>query len=649
MKKIYQFLMLSVLLVILCAFCYEKARSYYAVDEIKVLDGEGFFFLLDNNLIQEEIYCFYNNADGNYYLFLPSFADLRDVKVVYQGALDCFFQKDGTELFLESGDDIRELALDQSYHFCFKERDGQTIEEGNLIVMRSSKLPALFIETESGTMESVDADKSYKEPGIFTLHNENGNIECRDTLDHITGRGNSTWNTDKKSYGVKLKNGADLFGMGYADKWILLSNVQDDAYIRNKITYDMAIAAGMEGATQSRYIDLYLNHRYHGMYQLCEKVEIGTNRIRANDLEAENKYLNEDYDIAEPFGDETRKGVALGNTPGNITGGYLLERDIWSKYRMEKSGFKTSVLGDSYTIKSPEGATESQVDYILTLFNEAEKAILDKEGINPDTGRSYLEYIDLKSFAQKYIIEELSRNNGGGSSSSFFYKPNDEISTRIFCGPVWDYDKAYGILKNYNSNTRDLGYLTLRVETTQLFKELYKHREFRQMVYECYRDFFSGYIEKIYEDKIDRYIEKIKDSANMDGKRWQSQIESLCASLGSADTLNERAEYIKVFLKERKRFLDMVWNEGIKESNVKICNVTFLAEDFYRNTTLGVVKGERLEAIPDGSVDSGSQGHPELVFLGWYDKDTRELFDITKPIERDMVLSGKWEVQHEQP
>ena len=204
--------------------------------------------------------------------------------------------------------------------------------------MRSERLPALFLETDSGSMEQLNADKNFAEKGRIVLFDADGNIVCADRLDRISGRGNSTWAYPKKSYGIRLKNRADLFDMGSADRWILLSNADDRAYIRNKITYDMAVAAGMPGAPESRYIDLYVNHRYHGMYQLCEKVEIDPERVPITDLEVENKKLNRDIESCGRFVTDRKKGVVLSAEPRDLTGGYLLERDVVEKFNEEISG-----------------------------------------------------------------------------------------------------------------------------------------------------------------------------------------------------------------------------------------------------------------------------------------------------------------------
>lgn len=94
----------------------------------------------------------------------------------------------------------------------------------------------------------------------------------------------------------------------------------------------------------------------------------------------------------------------------DLTGGYLLERDVSDKYNEEVSGFETTLLGDQYTIKSPKYASRAEVDYISGLMNAMEKAVTQTDGVNPDTGLSYPAYLDLESYARKYIVEELSKN-----------------------------------------------------------------------------------------------------------------------------------------------------------------------------------------------------------------------------------------------
>lgn len=614
----------GILLIILIAVTVVWERTSY---ERGQRDGdcmESLCFLIDNTTPEQKIRCFAEEAEQTLYLFLPSYANAGDVKISFVGAEQAVFVRGEEEISLKSGGNIGALTHNEPYELCFYDGEGNPIAKRAMVVMHSANLPAVFLETESGSMERLDADKEYEEAGKIIMFDASGKMVCADKLDHISGRGNSTWAYPKKSYGIKLKNKADLFGMGSAEKWILLSNVEDRSYLRNKITYEMAIAAGMEGSPESQYIDLYINNRYHGMYQLCEKIEIDPQRLPLADLGDRNKRLNKGIETYKRFAAEDKKGVELAVEPRQLSGGYLLERDVMDKYSREISGFETTLLGDPYTVKDPKYASQAEVDYISGLVNEMEQAVTAEDGVNPHTGKSYLDYIDLESYARKYIVEELTKNKGGGATSSFFYKPEDEVSTKLFAGPVWDYDKAYGRVLGIDGTTRDLCYLTQRGESSPLFWYLYTHPEFRRMVSECYQAFFTDYFQVIQEQKIDEYVSEIYVAADMDRVRWK-EIYGEVNYTGEVWTIRD-------FLTARKTFLDEIWIEG-KE----LCTVHFLAEEYGQEMYVSVIKGETIESLP-----IGEPGDRELdrVFDGWYDADGR-FYDGTEPILEDMTLYGK--------
>ena len=140
--------------------------------------------------------------------------------------------------------------------------------------------------------------------------------------------------------------------------------------------------------------------------------------------------------------------------------------------RLRKSHHQNT---EKFVLKNPIHASVEEIEYISSYMQEIEDAIMATDGINPTTGKHYSEYIDIDSWADKYIVEEISRNNGGGATSSYFYKPSDSVSKKVYGGPVWDYDKAYGNFHSYNQNTRDLGYLTLHLSFTNWFYYLYQH------------------------------------------------------------------------------------------------------------------------------------------------------------------------------
>ena len=615
-------ILLLILLLVLSAGFIFKTEQYLTGEENCIL---SLAFVVKKGAAKETIIPFYSESEDRYYLFLPSYSDMADVSIYFEGADRVVFEDEGQSFELRKNMKISELQFNKVYQTVFR-KGLETEAEIQFVMMQSANLPALFITTRSGSMENVDADKTFSEAGNYVLMDADGTLVYADDLTHITGRGNSTWNYPKKSYSIKLDDPVDMLGMGSARSWILLSNVEDNTYLRNKITYDMAVDAGMAGAPESRYIDLYINHEYNGMYLLCEKIEPGDTRIPMTDLGLENEKLNKGMEFAEPAYTELSKGVHLGSNPKDISGGYIVERDEYSKYISEISGFQSSLLGDLYVVKSPEYASAEEVAYISGLFADMEEAVVSENGINNSTGESYLRYIDLKSFAQKYMIEEICKNNGGGATSSYFYKPEDTISTQIFAGPVWDYDKAYGAVDGINSSTGDLCYLTQRNEGTTLFWYLNQHPEFREAVYDCYEDFFANYITDILDEKIEENISRMRCSADMDGVRWQEIY-------GDTMPYEQRVSVITNFLTERKEFLDRVWSQG-----EEVCTVHFVAPEFYRDTYMSVIKGESLTAIPMQETGQEISGR---IFDGWYTEDGEE-FDMNQPIYEDVTVYANY-------
>ncbi|MDE5937921.1 MAG: CotH kinase family protein [Lachnospiraceae bacterium] len=600
-------------------------------DEYNRVQREGNYmenlrFVLGNSASEQTIACFTEQEGRTSYLFLPSYARPDAVKISFAGAESVVFAGESGEIALKNGGSISELHYGEDYELYFCDRKGERLAQHKIVVMHSAGLPAVFLETDSGSVKQINADKNYAEKGRIVLFDADGSVVCADRLERISGRGNSTWAYSKKSYGIRLKNRADLFDMGSADKWILLSNVEDRSYLRNKITYDMGVAAGMEGSPESRYVDLYVNHRYHGMYQLCEKVEIDPERLPIADLEAANKSLNRDIESCGRFENERQKGVALLAEPRDLTGGYLLERDVVEKFREEISGFYTETLKELYTVKEPAYASAAQVDYISGLVNGMERAVSAEDGVDPENGMHYTDYIDLRSFAQKYIVEELCKNNGAGATSSFFYKPDDSVSKKLFAGPVWDYDKAYANLTGINESTKDLCYMMQRgTDPTTLFWHLNRHEEFRQMVSACYGEFFADYIQTIQDEKIDGYVSEISASKDMDLIRWKEIY-------GESVDYEGEVQRIRDFLSARKPFLDEVWTK-----QREVCTVGFFSEEGGITNYMGVIKGERLERLPGEA--PGTQDE-DRIFDGWYTEDG-VLFDGTEPVEENITVYAR--------
>lgn len=520
------------------------------------------------NMQDDAIHWWYSSKSRKYYLFLPAGADLSRMRIWFKSTAESI---DAGGKIIVSGDPADFL----------KPGTEITVDAGNsytLSVMQSAKVPAMFISTESGSLNKIHSSKDYKETGKMVLLSPDGTLLYQGPLDQIKGRGNSTFVYPKKPYQIKLKEAADLCDMGKARTWILLANYEDNSLLRNKIAFAMAQAAGMDYTSRSQAVDLYINNNYLGSYLLCEKVEIGDTRVDITDLEKATEEVNEKpLEEFRSYGRDKQlagrsKGFQIPNNPEDITGGYLLELEKPHRYTPEVSGFKTR-KGLPVVIKEPEHVSEAQAGYISSIIQTFESAIFSEDGTDAKSGKHYTELVDMDSLVKKYIMEEISKNFDGNRTSFFLYKPTDDESKKLFIGPVWDYDIAFGNFENERAKSLKLpnGFITNadRGMSYYWFPELYEHEDFYEQVVKIYRANFAPAIRILLGlDKdpagellsLDEYAAGMEASAAMNFSRWQV-FNASNRTIKTGKDYKENIAYLKNFLSGRMAFLDENWVE----------------------------------------------------------------------------------------
>ena len=224
---------------------------------------------------------YYYSKDNSYYIFSPQTYDKSALRLWFDASdtVTC----GGAELVSGEVTDI--FASGQATLNCGENSYVVKVLDGG-------DVGSVQITTESGTLDNVHADKSYKEPGNILVSGGDGTVMYDGALDYIKGRGNSTWNGAKKPYNIKLAKKADLFGMGKAKKWCLLANAGDATFMRNLLCYKFAKDIGVDTTSDVVPVNFYANGNYMGAYVITEKVEIGENRVNIRDLEGdtENAY-----------------------------------------------------------------------------------------------------------------------------------------------------------------------------------------------------------------------------------------------------------------------------------------------------------------------------------------------------------------------
>ncbi len=225
----------------------------------------------------------WEKSNGQKYLFLPAYMEGETLEIRYDG-LDsvCLGEMD-----LPSGAQTDAVAEGTALNLV---REGQT---ESLLVMQSANLPAVHLETESGSLSYIHEKKGNKEKGHVLIVTADGAVNYQGKADSIKGHGNATFVYDKKSYQVKLDKKAPLLGMDEGKSYVLLANQHENSLLRNRITLELAQAVGLPYTSECRSVDLYVNGEYRGSYLLCDKVTISSGSVDVIESKDEIELLNE--------------------------------------------------------------------------------------------------------------------------------------------------------------------------------------------------------------------------------------------------------------------------------------------------------------------------------------------------------------------
>ena len=288
----------------------------------------------------------------------------------------------------------------------------------------NSSLPIVKVTTSLGINETEPVKGQ-----IGIINNGNGDNNLFDAANEYEGnvaikfRGQSSLWFPKKNFSIEMQDalGNDLdtsfLDFPTEEDWVLHGPFSDKSLMRNVLTMDLARKMG-QYASRTEYVDFYINGNYQGIYVLMEKIKRDKDRVDVAKLR--------EIDIA---GDE-------------VTGGYIFKidkdaADWFSGY----AGSKGDLLEYQLVYPDVDKVQPAQFTYIKSFVDSFERAMKSPNLIYG--GQSFEEYIDLNSFAEAHLLNELGRNVDGYRLSSYFHKQKDSDGGKILAGPVWDFNLAF--------------------------------------------------------------------------------------------------------------------------------------------------------------------------------------------------------------
>ena len=323
------------------------------------------------------------------------------------------------------------------------------IQYYTIFVHSYTGLPLMFIATDG--YKEVTSKDIYL-PATMHLREDVRTRAAGDVIEtrvNIKGRGNSSWKFAKKPFRLKFDEKISLLDMHKDKSWVLIPNYNDKSMLRNSLAFYMSSISNLDYTPESHFVELIFNNKHWGTYQLCEKVKISNHRVAVGD------------------------------------DGFLLEIDSRATSEADSRYFAVSHLENVVNIKDPEVAyNDANYRYAKDFVVQADKVLFSSNFTDPKTG--WQAYMDMDSFVDWYLIQEIAKNLDGSFDSSCYM--HLARGGKLMMGPIWDMDVAYGNMSQANQSCyRPTGF---HIKNVQWYTRLFRDPAFVKRVKERFNYFY---------------------------------------------------------------------------------------------------------------------------------------------------------------
>ncbi|KNC77318.1 hypothetical protein SARC_10219 [Sphaeroforma arctica JP610] len=341
-----------------------------------------------------------------------------------------------------------------------------------------------------------------------------------------------------------------LAGMAPEADYKLRGTMLDKTLMKDMIGFTTYAATGrvsMKGAPIELYVRLDEKYadpnvvdetHYMGVYMLEEKIKRGDDRIPISKTKA--------------------------STPINETS-FIVKRDNFHEgdVQLLSGGSNTQANVMLLEYPKPDKATPAQVQYIQDYLETVDNMMK-----SPKMNDAFQQMIDVRSFVDQQLVQEMLLNGDAYRKSTTFYK---DANGKFTAGPVWDFDLSLGHEWNLVKASSSLGYD--RYEGLW-FKELNQNPEYKCLVNCMWRQ-YRGTIFKsdTLLEMIDSQIPILWNPATRNFKRWDVLGRPLELFLDYTaenqwlSTWDAEVVAMKQFLVSRLTNLDSIYTV-----NATVCN-----------------------------------------------------------------------------
>jgi subtilisin-like proprotein convertase family protein len=361
----------------------------------------------------------------------------------------------------------------------------------------------------------------------------------------IKVRGNTSADFAQQSFTVTttFPNGNDsnavVLGLSAGSDWVLYGAWDDKSLIRNVLTYQLSNEMGAY-APRTRLCELVINGDYRGVYAFMEKIKRGDDRV----------------DV-EKISTSTVSGA-------DLTGGYIFQvdrgddaSDHWTS-NYHPCSANTGEVDFVYEYPSDSKINTAQKAYLAGYVDSFEKALKTQNLY--DTTVGYRKFINVKTFMEQSILQELGHNVDGYRLSSFLHKAKNQ---KLSAGPIWDFNLAFGNADYYDGSATDNFEWNLDCSLNDGNLNPFWWTKFATDTaymndYKClYTTLRQTALDTV---RIDHIIDSLVTALNIPGqnhyKRWPVMGLYLWPNNYVANTYNEEILYLRNWIHSRVRWMD---------------------------------------------------------------------------------------------
>ncbi len=447
--------------------------------------------------------------EGSLSVDITGAADGVEVRYTTDGTLPTATSTlyDGTALSVEETTQLRAQGFDEN---------GAVDDPVTAIYIRrtfdfSSDIPLVIMEaygagkptTEPGPEKVIFHDLAFM---LFEPVDGTASISATPTWASRSGyhvRGQSSANFEKTPYRIELwgENDDDfdrpMIGMPADSDWAMVGPYTDKTLIRNAFAYSLGAAMGL-AAPELRFAEVYINQDagpleasdYEGVYAVTETIKNMGGRLDLKQLRP-NDTLESD-----------------------LSGGYIFKFDM-AALREDEGEIAIPCTGEEETcftdleLTDPVEPNAEQLAWIQNYVQQAHDALI------ADPIGDYAQYLDVASFVDLIIINELTKGGDKYVRSVYMHKERDGLIT---AGPVWDYNFT---LDNYVSELEGWQVESGRDSGNNWFRILFSQPEFRALAAARWAELRQGlFSDAELEARVDEVAAPLLNAGPRDLERW---------------------------------------------------------------------------------------------------------------------------------